>query len=142
MYFLDNKKDKKMADDMSKKSTLLFEAKEGEPVEADERFFPDEDIEENEPKAKVFDEKFKKQIKVEEKKAKKAMFQKSLKIKSGKLAENFTRVLDFCLNIFSLLTIIIGVLYSIHYIIEANPFMVVVCCLFVFIAIYLNEKIN
>lgn len=133
-------------------SVLLLDGKsnDGAKVSPDERFFEDEsekpkdviEDEEEKPK-KVFDKSFKKQIKKENRKAKIAFIQKRFLnfFKLPSLGSLF-RLLDFSLNAFSIIAIIFGVVMTAHFLLKSNPYMVVAGCVFIFITIYLNEKIS
>lgn len=146
----------KNLDELSDKkgNVLLIESKsetgESETVSPDERFFLDEDesvaekTDEDENKTKkALDKNFKKDLKKENRKAKIAFLQKRFinMFKISSLSSVF-RLFDFILNVFSISAIIFGVLVTSKFLMDGNPYMVVAGCVFIFIAIYLNEKIS
>jgi len=138
-----------------KKSNVLLiegdkENVEGSSVEPDERFFMDEPDEKNEVKdepekkpEKVMGKGFKKQIKKENRKNKIAFAKKKFSnfFRLATVSSLF-RLLDFLLNVFSIASIIFGVIVTAHFLMEGNPYMVASGCVFIFIVIYLNEKIS
>lgn len=109
----------------------------GDFIDEDERF------EKNPPK-KALDKKFKESIKKENKKAnklnKKKIFIDGLKKIFD--SERIFRAFDFLLNLFSISAIITSVIVTFKYFADGEPYMTAVGCLFVYITIYLNEKIN
>ncbi len=109
----------------------------GDFIDEDERF------EKNPPK-KALDKKFKENIKKENKKAnalnKKKIFINALKELFN--SEKIFRTFDFLLNLFSISAIITSVIVTFKYFTDGEPYMTAVGCLFVYITIYLNEKIN
>lgn len=131
----------------SKKTTLLVGNDKKSSIEPDERFFIDEpstEFNEPSPVEKIFNSELKKKIKNEEKKIKNAV----LRNKFMNLFTNSNRIksiasyMDFSLNIFSIIVIILGVVYTLNYIYCEKPIMALVGCLFIIVSIYLNEKIN
>lgn len=141
-----------------KKSNVLLieaekkdEAETGEKISPDERFFLDEDEQKEKPDEgetkekndKVFGKQFKKDIKRENRKSKIAFVQKRfLNIFKLSSLSGLFRLLDFILNLFSISAIIFGVLVTAKFLLEGNPYMVVSGCIFIFIIIWLNEKIS
>lgn len=112
--------------------------KVGDFINEDERF------EKAPSKKKALDKKFKENIKKENKKAN---FLNKKKIMFGSIKGIFgvnkiLRLLDFILNLFSILAIVTSVVITFEYFISGKPYMVGVGCLLIFITIYLNEKIN
>ena len=133
-----------------KGNVLLIEAEEkenGEKISPDERFFLDEDDsvkekDDGKEVKKALDKNFKKDLKKENRKAKIAFLQKRFigMFKISSLSGLF-RLLDFILNVFSISAIIFGVAITAKFLMDGNPYMVVAGCVFIFIVIYLNEKI-
>lgn len=142
----------------TKKSNVLLiegekkdETSDGK-ISPDERFFLDEDDvkeksndegDEKEKSDKVFGKQFKKDIKAENRKRKIAFAKKRFTNIFGlSLISGLFRFMDFALNVFSIAAIIFGVLFTAKFFMEGNPYMVVSGCVFIFIVIYLNEKIS
>lgn len=153
---MDETKDIKQQDDeISSKqgNVLIVDAKTTEEsIEDDERFFADEkeknkDIDDtpDKPVEKVFDKKLKKKMRQEQKLVDKEIFKKKLvgifKME-GEFMPSVVKVMDFTLNMFSIGIIIVAVIVTLNFLMNNNPIMTVVGCLFIWLTIYLNKQIS
>ena len=153
---MENEEDIKQQDDkLSSKqgNVLIVDAKTtDELVDEDERFFVDEkeknkniDDTPDKPVKKVFDKKLKKKMKQEQRLVNREIFKKKL---AGifKMESQFmpavAKVMDFTLNMFSIGIIIVAVIVTLNFLMNNNPIMTVVGCLFIWLTIYLNKQIS
>lgn len=134
-------------------NVLIVDSKSTEDtVSPDERFFIDEnekseDIieDDDKPKEKVFNSKLKKKMKKEKIKVKYEIFKHKIfslfKIETGFIG-TVAKILDFTLNMFSIAMIVVALVVTLNFMLNSNPVMTVVGCLFVWITIYLNKQIS
>lgn len=132
------------------KTLLIDESKKVEPdvesndddeiAKEDERFV----LPKNEKTDKPFGKKFKENIKKEQRLSKALRLKNKLTkgITAPKWIESFFKFLDFILNIFVIGTLVTAIVITIIYAMNANYLMVIAMCLFVFVIIYLSEKIS
>lgn len=150
---MNEEQDTKKQDEISSKqsSVLIVDSKASDTVEPDERFFNAEDEDdvvvqeaEEQPK-KVFDKSMKKKLKKEQMKVDREIMKKKVlnvfKNETGFMT-TVARIMDFSLNAFSIVIIIVAVLSTLNFLLHNNPIMTVVGCLFIWLTIYLNKQIS
>ncbi len=141
---LNNQESKTLLVDEGKKikdeELILSDADVDEFAEEDERFVS----EEKQKKEKPFGKKFKDSIRKEQRLSKVLRLKNKLTlgIKSPKWLESFFKFLDFVLNIFVIGTLVTSIVITINFALLGNYFMVAAMCLFIFVIIYLSEKIS
>lgn len=139
---LNNQESKALLVDEGKKiknADVILED-DNEFAEEDERFVS----EEKQKKEKPFGKKFKDSIRKEQRLSKVLRLKNKLisGIKSPKWLESFFKLLDFVLNIFVIGTLVASIVITINFALLGNYFMVAAMCLFIFVIIYLSEKIS